>query len=236
MQTAVSQTPGWSDTVIRLRERVARSCELLQKGTLLYEQGYIAVRVEGGAQEIYSPELGKDDFIEYPTDTLRNLVKLAQSSGFRVNPLPDAKVKDLPRLIGEERDSSCPTLEAALHTAEQNRQNRRRHVQSKVYRAGFDRVSRPEVLENPQPSTEAQDATKSSQAGPRPIRREGTTILSFVVMSNGNVEQVKVVRSFSTELDQKAVQAVSGWKFKPARKDGLPVPVLIDTEVTFHPY
>jgi outer membrane biosynthesis protein TonB len=33
-----------------------------------------------------------------------------------------------------------------------------------------------------------------------------------------------------------AVKAVSAWKFRPAEKDGNPVPVAINVEVNFHLY
>jgi outer membrane biosynthesis protein TonB len=35
-------------------------------------------------------------------------------------------------------------------------------------------------------------------------------------------------------LDEKAIEAVSQYRFKPAMKDGVPVPVKITVEVNFH--
>jgi TonB family protein len=58
-------------------------------------------------------------------------------------------------------------------------------------------------------------------------------ILAAVVEKNG---QVKVVRSVSDNLDNKAIEAVKKWKFSPATKDGLPVSVWIDIEVKFRLY
>jgi TonB family protein len=37
-------------------------------------------------------------------------------------------------------------------------------------------------------------------------------------------------------LDRKAVEAVSSWRFDPAKKDGEPVEVEIAIEVDFHLY
>jgi outer membrane biosynthesis protein TonB len=37
-------------------------------------------------------------------------------------------------------------------------------------------------------------------------------------------------------LDQRAVEAVSAWQFRPATKDDEPVDVLINVEVNFHLY
>jgi periplasmic protein TonB len=37
-------------------------------------------------------------------------------------------------------------------------------------------------------------------------------------------------------LDEQAVNAVERWKFEPAKKDGQPVPVMINVEVNFRLY
>jgi TonB family protein len=37
-------------------------------------------------------------------------------------------------------------------------------------------------------------------------------------------------------LDEKALDAISGWKFEPAKKGGEAVPVQIAVEVDFHLY
>jgi len=240
-QNGLSQATGTSDSAITLRLRVARSCELLQKGTLVSEGGYATVRVDGVVEEIYSPELSKDDIIGYPIGTPQDLVKLAQKSRFRMKPVSDTEVSDLPKVVGREKDAPCPILEKALQTAQQDRLDRRRQLQSTLFRPGFDGVSPPEALQTPQPKAESQDVSSSSQssqpaAGTRFKLRQGTVVLSVVVASNGDVEQVKIVRSVSPDVDQKAVQTASTWKFKPARKVGLPVPVLINIEINFHLY
>jgi outer membrane biosynthesis protein TonB len=45
-----------------------------------------------------------------------------------------------------------------------------------------------------------------------------------------------VARSLGMGLDEKAIEAVSLWKFLPAMKDGAPVNVQINVEVNFHLY
>jgi TonB family protein len=42
-----------------------------------------------------------------------------------------------------------------------------------------------------------------------------------------------VVRALGLGLDQKAVEAVGKWQFKPGMKDGRPVPVTASIEVNF---
>jgi len=47
---------------------------------------------------------------------------------------------------------------------------------------------------------------------------------------------VKVTRSLGLGLDEKAIEAVKQWKFEPAMKDGKPVAVQINVEVSFRLY
>jgi len=42
-----------------------------------------------------------------------------------------------------------------------------------------------------------------------------------------------VVRPLGMGLDEKAVEAVGKWRFKPGQKDGHPVPVMANVEVNF---
>jgi protein TonB len=42
-----------------------------------------------------------------------------------------------------------------------------------------------------------------------------------------------VVRSLDPGLDEKAIEAVSQWKFRPGMKDGVPVYVVATVEVNF---
>ena len=45
---------------------------------------------------------------------------------------------------------------------------------------------------------------------------------------------MRVIRALGMGLDEKALQAVRGYRFKPGTKDGKPVPVTIIYEVDFH--
>ena len=65
---------------------------------------------------------------------------------------------------------------------------------------------------------------------------EGTCVLSLIVDAHGMPHDVHVVRSIEPSLDQKAVEAVQRYRFIPAMKDGLPVPVPIAIEVRFRLY
>jgi protein TonB len=92
-----------------------------------------------------------------------------------------------------------------------------------VYRPG-NGVTNPRVIyqQEPQYSEEARKA-----------KWQGSVLLSLVVDENGRPTQVKVVRPLGLGLDEKAIEAIMKWKFEPGRKDGKPVAVAAQVEVTF---
>jgi len=69
--------------------------------------------------------------------------------------------------------------------------------------------------------------------GARKAKIEGSVVVSMVVDAEGATRNLKVVRSLDPRLDQKALEAVSTWKFTPGQKDGKPVAVAAQIEVTF---
>jgi TonB family protein len=70
----------------------------------------------------------------------------------------------------------------------------------------------------------------------RKARYQGTVVLSMVVNASGASTNLQIVRPLGLGLDEKAVEAVGTWKFKPGQKDGKPVAVLLMVEVTFRLY
>lgn len=62
----------------------------------------------------------------------------------------------------------------------------------------------------------------------------GTVTLQMQVTPQGQVEQIKVLKGLSPELDKRAIEAVRQWKFAPGTKDGKPVATTIAVEVEFH--
>ncbi|MBI5086813.1 MAG: energy transducer TonB [Acidobacteria bacterium] len=61
----------------------------------------------------------------------------------------------------------------------------------------------------------------------------GTVMLAIVVDESGKTANVRVVRSVGMGLDEKAVEAVMKWRFRPGYKDGKAVPVMANVEVNF---
>jgi TonB family protein len=61
----------------------------------------------------------------------------------------------------------------------------------------------------------------------------GTVILSIEVNEKGLVQNPRVLRGLGMGLDQKAIEAVMKWRFRPGMKAGKPVTVLAQVEVNF---
>jgi TonB family protein len=96
-------------------------------------------------------------------------------------------------------------------------------TQNPPFRVGGDVIApRPLNHPNPEYSEEARVAGLS-----------GTCILSLIVDPDGRPRDARVSRSLGMGLDQKAIEAVRGWTFEPARKDGNPVAVEINIAVSF---
>jgi TonB family protein len=66
-------------------------------------------------------------------------------------------------------------------------------------------------------------------------RIQGAVLMEVVVLKDGTVGDVEVTQSLDTVhgLDDQAVKAVKQWVFDPGKKDGEPVPVRVNVEVTF---
>lgn len=92
-----------------------------------------------------------------------------------------------------------------------------------AYRIGGG-VSPPSVLSKVEPEY-SEEARKA--------KWQGTVVLQLVVDEHGLPRDMKVTRSLGLGLDQKAIEAVGKWRFKPGMKDGKPVPVIATIEVNF---
>jgi periplasmic protein TonB len=92
-----------------------------------------------------------------------------------------------------------------------------------AYRIGGG-VSPPSVIQKVEPEY-SEEARKA--------KFQGTVILFVVVDEKGNPRDLKVIRPLGLGLDQKAIEAVEKWKFRPGMKDGKPVAVQATIEVNF---
>ncbi len=70
----------------------------------------------------------------------------------------------------------------------------------------------------------------------RRAKYQGICVVTLIVDSQGNPQRVRVTRPLGMGLDQKALDAVRQYRFKPAYFQGKPVPVEISIEVNFRIY
>jgi len=96
-----------------------------------------------------------------------------------------------------------------------------------IYPAGKQGVTTPQVIYNPEPSF-SEEARKS--------KTQGTVMLLVVVGKDGRTYNIRVGQSLGMGLDERAIEAVSRWRFKPATLNGQPVATQIAVEVDFHLY
>jgi periplasmic protein TonB len=68
----------------------------------------------------------------------------------------------------------------------------------------------------------------------RKARWQGVVQLSVIVDETGHPRDIKVAQALGLGLDQKAIEAVEKWLFKPGMKDGKPVAVFATIQVSFH--
>ena len=68
---------------------------------------------------------------------------------------------------------------------------------------------------------------------PADAERHGIVVMLVGLDAKGHVQAVRVLRSDEKAFDQTAVDTVKKWKFKPAEKNGQPVPVQVTVEMKF---
>ena len=61
----------------------------------------------------------------------------------------------------------------------------------------------------------------------------GDVVLEIVVRRDGTVGDVKILQGLAGGLNDRAVQAVRQWRFTPARRQGVPVDVVVEVAVEF---
>ncbi|HXY77333.1 MAG TPA: energy transducer TonB [Candidatus Acidoferrales bacterium] len=96
-----------------------------------------------------------------------------------------------------------------------------------IYPAGRQGVTVPQVIYDPEPSF-SEEARKA--------KMQGIVVLFLVVGKDGRTYNIRVGQSLGMGLDEKAIEAVSRWRFKPATLNGQPVATQIAVEVDFHLY
>jgi protein TonB len=96
-----------------------------------------------------------------------------------------------------------------------------------VFPAGKLGVTVPQVIFSPEPSF-------SDEA--RKAKAQGIVLLLLIVGKDGHPYDIRVGQSLGMGLDEKAIEAVNQWRFRPATLNGQPVATQIAVQVDFHLY
>ena len=62
---------------------------------------------------------------------------------------------------------------------------------------------------------------------------QGTVLLATVIATDGIPSEIRVVKGLGKGLDEKAVECLQKWRFKPGTRDGEPIPVKVSVEINF---
>jgi TonB family protein len=130
-------------------------------------------------------------------------------------------------LMKYDRASEAEPLQKQATAIVQNLETSDRaasEVASKLaLRAGGD-VSRPALLKKVEP-----EYTEEARAA----KYQGVVVVSVIIEPDGTADNIQVVKSLGLGLDEKAIEAVQQWLFKPGTKNGAAVPVKATIEVNF---
>ena len=85
-------------------------------------------------------------------------------------------------------------------------------------------VSAPQLIFQVEPEF-SEEARKAKVAG--------NVLVTLIVDAGGHPQRVRVLRGIGMGLDEKAVEAVRQYRFKPAMEGGKPVPVEVNIDVNF---
>lgn len=96
-----------------------------------------------------------------------------------------------------------------------------------IFPPGRKGVTVPEPIYSPEPSF-------SDEA--RKAKAQGIVVLMLVVGKDGRPYDIHVGQSLGMGLDEKAIEAVQNWRFRPATLNGKPVATKIAVQVDFHLY
>jgi len=88
-------------------------------------------------------------------------------------------------------------------------------------------VSAPHLTYDPEP--------EYSEAA-RKLKYQGTVVIRLVLDPNGTEKDLQITRALGLGLEESAIKAVRTWKFTPAMKDGVGVPVELTVQVNFRLY
>ena len=162
--------------------------------------------------------------VQLPTATTIEIVRLPISA-----PKPNHEATDAAPLAHPDNMPSLQIPVIAVRPEKPTAQNPRPKIRS----AGPSQASLGVVIDIPTTAVPGNPHPRYPSAA-RKRGYEGQTIIRAQIGLRGNVLGTKIVRSSGhTILDTAASKAVTGWEFRPARRDGRPVTGEIDIPIEF---
>ena len=104
---------------------------------------------------------------------------------------------------------------------------RRASANAVVSNDNNDKVLSPRATYTPEPEF-------SEQA--RHAKYQGTVVLNIVIDKAGKISRIRLERPLGMGLDENAMEGVKRWRFNPATRNGEPVAVAMNIEVSFNLY
>jgi protein TonB len=202
----------------------------------------------GGANDLVDPTMGRNPRFE-KAPIMPPQVPLLTNPQLAINPAvampPDVKLPDNATLpnIGVNKStnvtliSNGPGSHAGIGTGSLGGDGpgtgsgygpgSERGFGGGPYKPGVGGVSNPVPIITP-------EAEFSDEA--RRAKYQGSCMITIIVDARGYPQNPRIVGALGMGLDEKALEAVRKYRFKPAMKDGKPVPVMITVEVNFRLY
>lgn len=200
-----------TDTIEGLPVRGVRVSQTYTTGSLGNDRPVTVVTESWYSQELRINLLTKRSDPRHGEQTVRVTELVRQEPDTAMFAIPD-EYKLLKETVQQSQTAGSPADSSAS-------------LPPGVARAGVHGVTSPRCAYCPNPSY-------SEEA--RVAKLQGSVILRVVVSATGQVENAVVLRGPGHGLDQKALEAVQGWRFTPAvGADGKPVACMVNIEMTF---
>lgn len=171
-----------------------------------------------------------EPFLYQPNNTPLKTVPI--QTGTRANLQSSRSARSANQQTGKSRPQSPPSLNSPPYSSCNGSPVLPKDVldqwsndftRGPVYRIGGD-VSAPVLINKIEPSY----SLKACE-----VHFSGTVLLSVIVDEHGLPRNIKVIRPLGLGLDEKAIEAVHQWRFRPGMKGGHPVSTKAQVEVNF---
>jgi TonB family protein len=233
---SLDPAPGWNPDAGRALERLTQPAtqpasqwmRLGMTGTILATTVFVLVMLPW--QKLWTPEpvatpqttvAAGQDPVPPPAPSPAQSPAPPQTETVKAEekPVPEAKPQDALLDLPEREEDLLAYLQAL---AEKRGIATQQAPQAPP--AGVVGVTPPEIAHQvlPEYSDEARKA-----------KITGSVEVLILVRTDGTVQFEKVLKSLGYGLDEKAIEAIKQWRFKPGTKDGKPVDVMISVSLNF---